>query len=114
VNTLPRTLKFGIVVTLASSLLAPAAALADPACDVATASKLRALERFADFVRIDKPGLARVYGQDGTELTAGEALWMKGQLRGADTACAHGDPAGAGRRLQAVEGLIQAHAPQNL
>jgi len=85
---------------VALSFLAPAAALADLACDPATANKLRALERFADFVRVDEPGLARVYAQDGTELTAGEALWMKGQLRSADTACARGDLTGAGRRLQ--------------
>jgi len=114
VNTRHRTLNFSIVVMVASGLLAPPAALADLACDPATASKLRALERFADFVRVDKPGLARVYAQDGTELTAGEALWMKGQLRSADTACARGDPTGAGQRLEAVERLVQAHAPQNL
>jgi hypothetical protein len=98
----------------ALSFLAPATALADLDCDAATASKLRALERFADSVRVDKPGLARVYAQDGTEFTAGEALWMKGQLRSADTACARGNSAGAGQRLQAVDRLIQAHAPQNL
>ena len=84
------------------------------ACDAATASKLRALERFADAVRVDEPRLARVYAQEGTELTAGEALWMNGQLRTAGTACARSDPAGAGQRLQAVESLIQAHVPQNL
>jgi hypothetical protein len=99
---------------LALSFLASAAARADLACDAATANELRALERFADSVRVDKPGLARVYAQDGIEFTAGEALWMKGQLRGAETACARGDPSGAGQRLQAVESLIQAHAPQNL
>ena len=92
--------------------LAAAAARADVGCDLRV--RLTALERFADSIRVDKPGLARVYSEDGTEFTAGQALWMKGQLRGVEAACAHGDTADAVRRLAAVNQLLRLRGHQSL
>jgi hypothetical protein len=63
-------------------------------------------------VRIDKPGLARVYAEDWTEFTAGQASWIKGQVQ--EAACARGQAADAGRRLDAVSRLVDARRRQNL
>jgi hypothetical protein len=83
-------------------------ARADGNCDVTLTAKLHAVQRLADSLRVDKPGLARVYAQDGTEFTAGEALWMKGQLREIEAACARANRADAAQRLDAVELLVHA------
>lgn len=100
--------------TLAMNSLAPPSARANDNCDDAISSRLYTFQLLADSVRVDKPGLARVYARDGSEFTAGQALWMKGQLRAAYTACARGDRDEAGQRLAAVAQLLQAHTHQNL
>ena len=84
-------------------------AQADNACE---SSRQTAV--LVDSIRIDKPGLARVYARDGTEFTAGQALWMKGQLRAADAFCARGDRIGATQTLSAVQSLIRSHTHQQL
>jgi hypothetical protein len=97
--------------TIGVGLLASAQAFADRDCS-ALGTRLQTIQRIADSLRPDKPGLARVFAYDGTEYTAGQALWMKGQLREVAAACARGDPSEAFLRLDAVQQLIQAH--QNL
>jgi hypothetical protein len=99
---------------LAVSLLASQSVPADGGCDANTATRLAALQHLADSVRVDKPGLARVYAEDGTELTGGQASWIKGQLREAEAACIRGEPADAARRLDAVSNLVDARRRQNL
>jgi len=99
---------------LAISFLASAATRADDGCDASVGRKLAEFQRLAASVRVDKPGLARVYAQDGTAFTAGQALWMKGQLREADAACARGDRAEAEYRLDVVKRLVSARKLQNL
>ena len=76
-------------------------------CDPGLSAELATLQRFAHSVPVDKPGLARVYAADGTEFTAGQALWMKGQVREVEAACARGDRADAAQRLDAVSALVQ-------
>jgi len=98
---------------LTAVLLASARASANSNC-VALGDQLQALQRLADSLRPDKPGLARVYAYDGTEFSAGQALWLKGQLREVEAACARRDEAAAAQRLEAVQQLIQARRRQNL
>lgn len=59
---------------LALCFLASQSARADGNCDVSSITRLKALQHLADSVRVDKPGLARVYADDGTEFTAGQAF----------------------------------------
>ncbi len=59
-----------------------------------------------DSLRPDKPAQARVAAFDGSEYTAGQAQWMKGQLRSALQACAHRDEATAAATLQGVTDLL--------
>ena len=99
---------------LAVCFLASQSARADGGCDANTRARLAALEQLAASVRVDKPGLARVYAEDGTELTAGQALWIKGQLREAAGACGRGDSADATHRLDTVRQFMHARSHQNL
>jgi hypothetical protein len=68
--------------------------------------------RLVDSLRPDKAGQARVFAVDGSEFTAGQAQWMKGQLRKVDRLCARsgpGDQEEAARVLAAVQELIRSH-----
>ena len=62
-----------------------------------------------DMLRPDKPGQARVFASDGSEFTAGQVMWMKGQLRLAERACARGDRTDATRLLTGVLDLVKSH-----
>ena len=65
-----------------------------------------------DSLRPEKPGQMRVFAADGSEFTAGQAQWMKGQLQRAQWLCArHGnsDPADAAASVAAVQGLLKSH-----
>ena len=79
------------------------------ACDSEFASQYRESARIVDSLRVDKPGLMRVFAVDGSEFTAGQALWLKGQLRLADDAYVRGNQAEAARHLAAVRGLLDVH-----
>jgi hypothetical protein len=85
-------------------------ARADDRCDSTTAASIHSTQLLVDSIRVDKPGLARVYASDGSEFTAGQALWMKGQMRQIEVACANSDQVGAARRLAAIQGLVMAHS----
>jgi hypothetical protein len=50
----------------------------------------------------------RVLASDGSEYTAGEVQWMKGQLRFALRRCAQGDEASAESALHGVVELLNA------
>ncbi len=100
------------------TLLAVASALAygytvpawSAGCDPEFTDSLNRAIHFVDSIRTDKPGVARVYATDGSEFTAGQVLWMKGQLRTIQHACTHSPLADSTERLGAVQGLIRAHA----
>lgn len=79
-------------------------------CDPGFSVTLRASERVVDSLQPAKPGLARVYAFDGSEFTAGQALWLKGQMREIHKACERRYPADATERLKSVQDLIAAHA----
>ena len=86
-----------------------AIARADSPCDSTMNARVRQTQLLVDSIRVDKPGLARVYASDGSEFTAGQALWMKGQMRQIEEACAAGDPTSAVHRLTAIQNLLTAH-----
>jgi len=98
-----------LVIPVAALLLASSAVWADIGCDQAFTRSYHECLRLVDSLRPDKAGQARVYGSDRSEYTAGQALWMRGQMRAIEEACARGDQAEAARRLAAVQGLIKAH-----
>lgn len=105
-----RILNFRNSAVVAVFALASMTGHANTPCDRATTSNFQALQRLAGSIRVDKPGLARVYALDGTEFTAGQALWMKGQLREVEAACTRGDRADAAQRLDGVQELIRARS----
>jgi hypothetical protein len=65
-----------------------------------------------DSLRPDKAGQARVFAADGSEFTAGQALWMRAQLRKVARLCASGSPEDqteAARVLAEVSQLLKSH-----
>jgi len=77
-------------------------------CNPQLTSQIMKAERIADSLRPEKAGQMRTIALDGSEYTAGQALWMKGQFRAIVRACAQGDEALATSRLQDVMNLIEA------
>jgi hypothetical protein len=98
-----------IAIPMALGWLAYATAFAGPGCDLALAQQLHQSALVVDSLRPDKPGQARVFATNGSEFTAGQALWMKGQLRLIAQACERGDEAQATQLLATVQELIKAH-----
>ena len=95
-----------------AAYLAASAAYADGGCDERTMTQYRDCVRLVDSLRPDKFGQARVFASDGSEFTAGQSLWMKGQLRKVARLCAHGtqaEQAEAVAVLADVQGLLQSH-----
>ena len=78
-------------------------------CDTQITREWRDSERIVDVLRPEKAGQLRVFAADGSEFTAGQVMWMKGQLRLVEHACARGDQADAARLLAEVRGLVEAH-----
>jgi hypothetical protein len=79
------------------------------ACDDGLTASLRESARIVNSLHPDKAGQARVFASDGSEFTAGQAQWMKGQLRLITRACADGNTADASRRLSEVRKLLIKH-----
>jgi hypothetical protein len=92
---------------VAACLLASTAAHGN--CSPAFTQQYAGAERIVDALRPDKPGKMRVFARDGSEYTAGEALWMKGQLRSVLQACARGDDTAAASTLHGVTELLSSH-----
>jgi hypothetical protein len=93
-------------VTASACLLA--STLTYASCSSSFADKFGGAEWIAASLRPDKPGQMRVFASDGSEFTAGQALWMKGQLRSVQQACEQGDEPSAASRLHAVTDLLHA------
>jgi hypothetical protein len=95
--------------TLMCIVAAATTAHADTICDT---QEYRECVRLVDSLRPDKAGQARVFAADGSEFTAGQALWMQGQLRKVARLCASHDPADrqqADRVLGEVKDLLKSH-----
>jgi hypothetical protein len=78
-------------------------------CNSALTEQLVRAERVVDSLRPDKAGQMRIFASDGSEFTAGQAFWMKGQIRAVLRACAQGDEAAAAAALRGVTDLLNAH-----
>jgi hypothetical protein len=94
---------------VASAYLLAASAVTHAGCSPGLTEQLVSAERIVDSLRPDKAGQMRVFAVDGSEFTAGEALWMKGQMRSALRACAQGDEASAAATLRGITDLLGAH-----
>jgi len=79
------------------------------ACDDRLTASLHESARIVNSLHPDKAGQARVFASDGSEFTAGQAQWMKGQLQLIAKACADGNAADATRRLAEVRKLLVEH-----
>ena len=95
---------------LYASLLASATAQADIPCDSTLSASIHQTQRVVDSIRVDKPGLARVYAANGSEFTAGQALWMKARMREVEATCARGADDTAAQRLAPIQALLTAHS----
>ena len=93
-----------LVITCAVSF-----AHAAEACDASFAEQYRDSLRIVDSLRADKGGQARVFAADGSEFTAGQTHWMRGQLHKVEDACGHGDQVHAAEMLRQVQELLKAH-----
>jgi hypothetical protein len=78
-------------------------------CSASLSGQIASAERVVESLRPDKAGQMRVYAFDGSEFTAGQAYWMKGQLRGIQRACARGDDVTAAATLRGVQEVLDAH-----
>jgi hypothetical protein len=83
-----------------------ASKLAHGNCSPIFTKEYASAERIVDSLRPDKPGQMRVYAYDGSEYSAGESLWMKGQLRSVLHAGVRGDDASAASTLHSVTDLL--------
>ena len=98
------------LVTLAVSIfMLGSPPLAHAACSLALTEQIASVERIVDSLRPDKAGQMRVFASDGSEFTAGQAQWMKGQLRGIQRDCSKRDDESATARLRGVRELLNAH-----
>jgi hypothetical protein len=90
-------------------LMAPAAYAAGATCDDKLMASLHACEQIIGSLRPDKAGQMRVFAPDGSEFTARQAQWMKGQLQLIVHACTDGNADDASRRLAEVQELLNEH-----
>jgi hypothetical protein len=101
-------LNIPFVSVVASACLLASSPLTHASCSAALSEQFAGAERIANSLRPDKPGQVRVFSSDGSEFTAGQALWIKGQLRSIERDCTRGDEATAISSLHAVSNLLNA------
>ena len=96
----------------AAAILAVSIGHAAGTCDAGLMRQYRDCARIVDSLRPEKAGQARVFALDGSEFTAGQALWMRAQLRKFEALCASGsdaDQAQATHVLSEVKELLRSH-----
>jgi hypothetical protein len=92
-----------------ATLGATSAYAANGTCDDKLSASLQQAQYIVGSLHPDKPSQMRVFAVDGSEFTAGQAQWMKGQLQRVAGACAQGDAADAGARLAQVQEMLSEH-----
>jgi hypothetical protein len=102
-------MKHGYLMLTAMSLLITLNVHAAEMCDDKLLSSLHDCERVVGSLRPEKVSQMRVFASDGSEFTAGQAQWMKGQLRLIAADCTSGNIADASRRLAEVQELLSEH-----
>lgn len=95
--------------TIMSTYLLVSMSAAQADCSAALRVQIAGAERIVDSLRPDKAGQMRVFASDGSEFPAGQAQWMKGQLKSVARACSKGDEAAAATQLQSVLALLNSH-----
>ena len=106
----PRLTVLCTVLCILSSMPGTAAYAAGAAgCDDKLTYTLRHLQLIVGTLRPDKAGQMRVFASDGSEFTAEQAQWMRGQLALVAKACIDGDVDDAARRLAEVKQLLSEH-----
>jgi hypothetical protein len=93
---------------VASTLLA-ASTMAHASCSLVLNGQLANARQVVNSLRPDKPGQMRVFASDGSEYTAPQALWMKGQMQSILRACAQSDESTATSILHGVVDLMNSH-----
>ena len=99
--------KFAVLVPLVA-----ATAIAQGACDLVSTQRYQECLQLVSSLRPDKAGQARVFARDGSEFTAGQAIWMQKQLNKVERLCAHNTPvdqAEAASILADVQQLLKSH-----
>ena len=104
-------MKTALFSVVASTYLLASSTLTYASCSTTFTEQFAGADRIVDSLRPDKPGQMRVFASDGSEFTAGQALWMKGQLRSALQACVQGDQVSAASSLHGVTDLLHTHHP---
>jgi hypothetical protein len=108
-ENIPMSLSKKVLIPLAVACIGSPLLHAGESCETELTRKWRDSARIVDVLRPEKAGQLRVFAADGSEFTAGQVMWMKGQLRLVERACARGDQADAARLLTQVRDLIEAH-----
>jgi hypothetical protein len=101
--------KLFVLSSVALMLASTAYAAGAAGCDDSLTTSLQQCQRIVGSLRADKAGQMRVFASDGSEFTAGQAQWMKGQLRLVAQDCADGNASNAARRLADVQQLLREH-----
>jgi hypothetical protein len=102
-------MKTALFSAVASTYLLASSTLTYAGCSTTLTEQFAGADRIVDSLRPDKPGQMRVFASDGSEFTAGQALWMRGQLRSVLQACVQGDEVSAASSLHGVSDLLRAH-----
>ena len=97
-----------LILALAGALAASASSTAAPCAPTLTRQYLQ-VASLVDSLRPDKPSQMRVFAFDGTELTAGQAHWMQGQLRHFERLCTSAEASDPARVLAEVQELVSSH-----
>jgi hypothetical protein len=101
-----------VVIHAAAALFLASTAVAEGACDAASLQQYHDCLQIVGALRPDKAGQQRVFARDGSEFTAGQAIWMQQQLRKVERLCAQSTPAAqadAARILADVQQLLKSH-----
>jgi hypothetical protein len=102
-------MKTALLSVVASTYFLASSTLTYANCSTTFTEQLAGAERIVDSLRPDKPGQMRVFTSDGSDFTAGQALWMKGRVRSVLQACVQGDEVSAASSLHGVTDLLRTH-----
>jgi hypothetical protein len=98
-----------ILLPLVAACLGSSVLHAGESCQAEFTHKWSEYAHIVDLLRPEKGGQARVFAADGSEFTAGQVMWMKGQIKRIEQACARRDQTDAARLLAGVQDLVKSH-----
>lgn len=98
-----------ILFPLVAACLGSPVLYANEPCQAEFTHKWHECAHIVDLLRPEKAGQERVFAADGSEFTAGQVMWMKGQMKRIAQACARSDQADATRLLTGVQDLVKSH-----